>query len=388
MEDESRIRLLKNIGATPVISKEYDPSCTVSYTAELARRLKKTQTDGQESEILSRLIRDADCVDKDVITEIIDLGTNYSSHYGKVEYAATASLAMLVRSQQNDLPNDTRVAFAIRTGVIEMYLGFIERFGSTEIKEYMYNSIKFIFSTVHTISLHQKTARAIRSKKTVIEERLVRLEQNSGITSNAQSEKLLDMVRSILGVSGSYCCRCNKSLRKTEALLCNGCGRMTYCSRACQRDDWLNGHSITCCRSPIIEHAGQFQGRYIPERVPSDERAAAKLKEVEINMNTIHLKLFLDHSETILVHAKDIPLYDCVVHFDLRHCPPTLNVMEYKDSFNAEYLIEGFEKSRSKDYIMCVYHSNIYIGEVEEKLAMQRFFPHEWLKKQSESAYA
>ena len=43
MEGESRIRLLNTIGTTPIINKEYDPSCMISYTAELVRGLKTEQ---------------------------------------------------------------------------------------------------------------------------------------------------------------------------------------------------------------------------------------------------------------------------------------------------------------------------------------------------------
>ena len=82
----------------------------------------------------------------------------------------------------------------------------------------------------------------------------------------------------------------------------------------------------------------------------------------------------------------NIPLCDCVVIFDLRRCPLTVEIEKYTTALESEDDIEGYEESRSKENIMCVYHSNIYIRGAEEELAMQRFFPHEWLKKQSESA--
>ena len=81
----------------------------------------------------------------------------------------------------------------------------------------------------------------------------------------------------------------------------------------------------------IAVQAGQFQGRYLPETIPSKRRAAAKLKELEKNMNMIQLKLFLDNAESILrqANALDTPLHDCVVSFDLRECPPTVEVDKY-----------------------------------------------------------
>ena len=160
---------------------------------------------------------------------------------------------------------------------------------------------------------------------------------------------------------------------------CNDCHRMTYCSRACQRDDWLNSHNMTCCKSYTDEKVGQFQGRFIPEEVPLDQRAAAKLEYLEKNMTMIQLKVYLDNSKKILSQAKalDVPLYDCIVKFDLCHSPIEVEVK--KDTKKA------FEESHSKENIRCVYHSNMYIRGVEEELAMQRFFSHEWLVEQVQS---
>ena len=76
--------------------------------------------------------------------------------------------------------------------------------------------------------------------------------------------ELLDMVRSVLDLNGLYCCRCNKSLGKKDMKRCNGCNCMTYCSKACQKEDWLNGHNITCNKPYIDEQSGQFQGRMWP----------------------------------------------------------------------------------------------------------------------------
>ena len=77
---------------------------------------------------------------------------------------------------------------------------------------------------------------------------------------------------------------------------------MTYCSKACQKGDWLNGHIVTCNKEYTEEQSGQFQGRLFPEALQENERAAAKMKELEINITMVQLKLFLDpfrdYSET------------------------------------------------------------------------------------------
>ena len=173
---------------------------------------------------------------------------------------------------------------------------------------------------------------------------------------------------------------------------------MAYCSEACQRNDWVNGHSLTCCKSytdviiagGALASIGFFQGRAVPQTIPENERAAAKLKELEKNISMIQLKLFLDNSETILsqVEALDIPLYDCVVMFDLRECPSTVTTASYIDRFNDTQpdIKKSFEEIRSKENITCHYSSRIFArgaqGEDKQQIVlMQRLFPHEWLKK-------
>ena len=403
MEAESRPRLLE-IGATPIVNKDHDPNCMTSYTAELVGRLKNHVHAGDFTSVFStvqRLIRDGDCVDKVVIEHVIDLGLNHVVNYKDSIKVGLLLLEVINKgSAINNYTSDTRTAFAIRTGLIEMCLNFIKRFADHESfwddsGLHMHGLIVCMFQSISRVSLHQKTAKAIESVKrsTNNEKNVVKLMANlmidgtSCMRNSIECRALVIIAMSIIGNLGSYCCQCNKQLSKTQVKLCNGCGRMSYCSRACQREDWLSGHNLSCCKRGTHETAGQFQGRIQPAEIPPEERAAAKLKEIEINMNMIHLKLFLDNSETILSQASDldIPLFDCVVAFDLRNCCPALKVkvMEYTESFDSEDGIIGFEKSRSKDNIMCVYYSNIYIGEVEEELAMQRFFPHEWLKKQS-----
>ena len=158
-------------------------------------------------------------------------------------------------------------------------------------------TIRVLLNDIHLIALNQKTSKAIRSKRGSIEEELVRLQQKTSITNNnIKCRELLDMVSSILNLNGSYCCRCNTSLSKTEVLQCNGCHCISYCSRSCQKDDWVNGgHKVACCKSFTDDQAGRFQGRLAPVSTPENERAAVKLKELETNLNMIQLKLLVNN---------------------------------------------------------------------------------------------
>jgi len=388
------------IGMTPIVAKAYDPNCMISYTAGFVKQGKPGSEEwaGIGGAILRVLISEADCVDKGVISEMVDLGLNYSDDYDRASDVAIVSYSMILEDadMSKKLPNDSRVAFAIRAGLIEMCLNFIERFIEHEslVEPLVSQSITHIFRKIHAISLHQKTAKAITSKRAVIEDRLVKLQTDTNITNYSICKKLLDMAWSILDINGSYCCRCNESLlRRTDVKLCNGCGCMAYCSKVCQRDDWLNGHSITCNNTPINENLGFFQGRAWLETVPECPRIVAKLEDLETNLNMIQLKLFLDNSKTILNQTSslelDLPLFDCVVVFDLRVCPHTITIKKYTKYYGSTFIEElnGFECSRSKENIACIYNSCFYNGESckvkgeVNKLVTQRLFPHAWLMK-------
>ena len=393
--EEGRKRL-EIIGTTPIISKDYDPECTTSFVVGLIRQTKIEGWTIDASDTLRRLIANVSCVDKDVITGLIDLGINTSDDEWVVHVAVLLGYMILKRLNSGDFySNDTRIAFAIRGGLIELCLTFIERFGVLESfnKEQddnlssLFVSIKSILNNIYWIGLHKKTAKAIRSKRDIIEQELARLEQNTDITNNVNCKKVLGILSSILDLNGSYCCRCNKSLSRTEVMECNGCGCMAYCSKACQKEDWLSGHNQSCCKTYTHEIAGRFQGRFKPMTIPVDERKASKLKELEVNMNMIQLKLFLSHSETILNQARalGVSLSDCVVKFDLGYCPLEVTTHKYTDLYDTPELMRGFEDSRSTESIACIFISCIYDESLDEgqipRLEMQRLFPHEWLSK-------
>ena len=381
-EDEvvNRIRL-ETIATTSIVSKEYDPNCMISYVAGVIRMMKATGHSDYFYVIMS-FIGIIDCVDKGVITEVIDFGMNYSTDYARAEVIAKISAAMIYQDTniQTNCPSDCRVAFAIRAGLIEMCLSFMERFSDpTELLEAILN-IGFIFKAVHSVSLHMKSAKAIRSKKNKIEEALRRLEGNATI-----DWKLLQMARCIVNLNGAYCCHCNKALERKEIKRCNGCDRMTYCSVDCQKEDWLNGHNLACCDKRYTdEQAGVFQGRIWPGE-PESERNVAKMKALEINITMVQLKLYLENAESIRRQARylGIPLFDCVVEFDLRQCPPRVTTRRYSDHYKSPEAIKSFEDTRSKENMTCLYISYYNFGSLEvSPFVMQRLFSHETLFKE------
>lgn len=398
LTSEGGKRMITSIGCTPIINKDYDSTCMVSLTAALVHQLARKEhffhvaaslgRNGAKpyNRILELFIIFGGCIDKGVILEVIDFGTNHNPDLDSVELIVKLSRFIVLQEISNSnlcdkpQPSDSRAAFAIRAGMIEMCLTFLESFG--EGKEVIGFLMQGVFLSIYDISLHQKTTKAIRSKRQDIEDKLASLEHNIHITSSTKCMELVGIVRSTLDIQGTYCCRCNKELSRTGVKQCNGCGIMVYCSKACQKEDWLDGgHKLSCCKSYTHESAGLFQGRLFPTArclVSKSDRAATKVKDLEKSMTTIQLKLFLDHSDTILTQAMTlgIPLYDCVVRFDLRECPPTVTTKSYTEWFDTQESMKGFEESRSKENIMCVYKSNVFYGEDESDLVgIQRFFP-------------
>jgi len=127
--------LLEAIGATPIVSKAYDPTCMVSFLEGLIHQIK---TDGwNQSDLLTfnELWSGIDCADKRVVIEMIDLGLNFTTQYPCALSLALFMLPMIregCTGQKEGVPNDSRCAFTIRTGLIEMCFGFIERFREHE----------------------------------------------------------------------------------------------------------------------------------------------------------------------------------------------------------------------------------------------------------------
>lgn len=69
--------MLKLVGTTPIVSKDYDSTCMVSFVAGLIKHMKTNEWEDTYFDALSSLIVDAGCVDKSVIAEMIDWGLNY-----------------------------------------------------------------------------------------------------------------------------------------------------------------------------------------------------------------------------------------------------------------------------------------------------------------------
>lgn len=132
------IERLQNISTMPIVNKGYDPTCMVSFAEGIIRHMKIDEweedvdiwTQGDDVFIVEALMQKADCIDKGLVTEVVDLGSNFVCDYKRALDMARMSSTMIQQwiSPEKSQASDTRVAFAIRNGLIEMCLTLVERF--------------------------------------------------------------------------------------------------------------------------------------------------------------------------------------------------------------------------------------------------------------------
>jgi len=207
-------KMVEFIFSLPIVSKDYDPTCTVSYVAGLIQQLKKMNDkptrDKYESELRVLVQTTLDLVDKGVIKEMIDFGLNNTTDLSSAKFAVNMANVMVLQKTESSvdkkiLVNDTRVAFAVRAGLVEMCLSFVERFGQSRLfsmsrgdENSLFQEIQRTIETVYLISLHKKTAKAIASKREVIEKELLRLRGRdipNDSDYNYKDKKLLYLVK-------------------------------------------------------------------------------------------------------------------------------------------------------------------------------------------------
>jgi len=176
--------LRETIGAIQITLPD---NSIVSFVVGLIRRMT-IQFEKEYLSTLHHLIVDGDCVDKSVIVGMVDFGVRLA----ECEEAITSVVffpmvfSMLFQGSKvsKEKLSDTRVAFAIRQGLIGMCLSFIERFGDqisnqSDNTRMMFRYVEGIFKALHDAALHKKTWKAIRHERQVIEEKLEQLVQAS-----------------------------------------------------------------------------------------------------------------------------------------------------------------------------------------------------------------
>jgi len=376
------VDLIKTIVKTPVVSRAYNPKCNVYFILGMIRMLKNVNSDDSIDRrnyfdtlliVFTSLMFTADCVDNVVIEEVIDLGRRFTNNIDDAMSISKLSFSMLVRKEHGNMyPIDKRIAFVIKSGMLEMCFEFITRFECVQliapdpsrdelmIRFRMMEALVCIAELIQDVALHQKTAKAIRDHRSQIMEAL------SSLSIQAETEQSLqyfEILSSVIDLNEGSCSRCNKPIDWRTALFCAGCRRVAYCGLKCQKKDWKHGtHSSNC------SFLTQFG---LTTFEVKSSRNISKLTGLRNNIVTSQKKLFLRHevelSSQLLTY---VDRSDYIAVFDLSNKQEPISVVHYHDQFTCNCCKQNsrkwFEDFRSPDKIICLFVSHVLNGEMDE----------------------
>ena len=387
-------KMLGDIGSVPIVSRAYDPNCKVSLVGGIIRHMKKPGDRRNYFQALTLLIHHAECVDKDVIAEMIDCGTNFTSEYedaGVITQLIWSMITQKMDSDDAEQPIDSRTAFAIRAGLLDLCVEMIARFGG--VKDGIVCWITSILRNIYLLSFHRKTSKAIGDKRGHLIEEFERLKENKQVTNSDCTEcnRALSIIQSILDITSTNCVVCNKETERKDMKKCAACKSACYCSEECQRKDWHSGgHDCDC--NNIIDGYHQV---LLPELRGNNERETAKLKDLDRNIMMAQNSLFLEHADAIReqLAAKEAPSSEYIVHFNVSQCPLAVMVISYTEFFVSCNLKKWFEEKIQSDdeNILCIFQSAFFNGNsnwLGQSFVVYNFFPREWLSTQASSIYS
>lgn len=361
---------LEKLGAVPIVSRAYDPNCKVSLVGGIVRHINK-YGDSSYLSLLDDLIGYADCVDGDVISEMISLAFDFgTSGYTSTdaEHIVKVISSMIMQSVEvgTKQPSDTRVSYAIRVGLLGMCMQLITRFGGDES---ICSSINSMLHNVYLLSFHKKTSKSLSDKRDEIVGNLQYLEQrlaDGGEDSHRapQRERALCIIQLIINISSTSCSYCNKTTNRKDMKKCGACKRTCYCSDECQSNDWHVGHDQNCKSFINREHIMRIPQELVGDKAPD----LIKLKDLESNMIMTQKRLFLEHADDIhhQLRALKLPRSECITLFDLRMClltPIVVNKNDYFISQDEKEKVKELQLQMDENSIVCVISSPLFIGK-------------------------
>ena len=316
-EDRSALGV---IGETPAVNREHDPTCKVSFAVGVIHLLKEERSEWYFT-ILNNLICRADCVDKTIIREVIDYGLNFTTSCDEAVRVLRLILGCITTGSGNKIPSDSRVAVAIKAGLIQLCLDLTTKFLQDK------GAISFlecILKHCYRVSLHKKSARAIGELRAYIVEELACCNcEASG--SNKDVNLVTQMIQCITDLNTILCPQCDEQIARSNIYLCNGCKRTAYCSNECQAKAWHGSWHEHMCKMG---------------KTTLTQKSAEDLKT---NMYMAQKSILLRHKDTILAQLSSLEteLRDSLVLFDLRQCPPVIDVRSHND---VDFPIEDYQK--------------------------------------------
>ena len=325
--------------------------------------------------VFTTLMFTADCIDNDVIVEVIDLGRNFTTNIDDAESILKLSLSTIAwRTQGKSYPIDKCIAFAIKSGLLDMCFEFLSRFACDPTiqlracdpirhdRDDLMVLLVSIAAFIQAVDLHQKTAKAIRDARSQI------IKMLTPLMTQERNEKsfmfqFVDILSSILDLNEGSCSCCNTPIVWRTALFCGGCRRVAYCGLKCQKSDWRYGsHSSECsflARSADVLGLTTFNVRR--------RRNISTLTGLRNNIVTSQYKLFLRHEDklsTQLLTYQD--RIDYIARFNLSLFLRPISFVHYHDHFTCPRQRKWFEDFRSPDRVLCMFTSDVFNGELDK----------------------
>jgi len=370
--------LVKTVAMIPVVSGAYDSGCNVYFVAGMIRMLKVVNShytvDRRDHfDTLQMCMLITDCADKDVLTDVIKLGNMFTANIDDACDILRVSHAMIVcydsAAKGLAYPIDRRIAFAIKSGLLDMCFEFITHYFVCDMsvqviscdpkRDELIRQLVRIAQLIQAVALHQNTSKAIRDRRCQIMEALQPL---SIQVKTEQSIQFFDILSSVIELNEGSCSRCNKPVDWRTALFCEGCRRVAYCGVKCQKKDWRYGsHSSNCS---FLARSADVLGLTTCDVRRS--RNIVELTGLRNNIVTSQKKLFLRHEVALFSQLFTYPdRSDYIVVFDLSTKQQPVSFVHYNVQCTCSTQRKWFEDFRSPEKVICLFMSDVLNGEID-----------------------
>ena len=376
---EDGVDLVKTIAIIPVVSGAYDSGCNVYFVAGMVRMLKDVNSHFPDDrrdhfDTLQMCMLIADCADKEVLADVIKLGNMFTANIDDACDVLRLSRSMILcydsAAKGLAYPIDRRVAFAIKSGLLDMCFEFITHFVcdmSVQVisrepkRDELIRHLVGIAQLIQAVALHQNTSKAIRDRRCQIMEALQPL---SIQVKTEQSTQFFDILSSVIELNEGSCSRCNKPIDWRTALFCEGCRRVAYCGVKCQKKDWRYGSH--CWNCSFLACSAHVLGLTTCDVRRS--RNIVELTGLRNNIITSQKKLFLQHEVALFSQLLTYPdRSDYIVVFDLSTKQQPFIFVHYSVQCTCSTQRNWFEDFRSLEKVVCLFMSDVLNGEIDDE---------------------
>ena len=244
---------IKEFGSKAIVSKSYDPYCTVTLTRGLLGLIKAT--DEKEFKVVlyfavNELIC-AGCVDSLVIEAVTDLANSASDNWD-VTYLPRILHKMLFDwdsvngTQALPKPIDARFADAINAGLLQSILMLALNFGDQDHNMLMQGLEMFVAGAT-IVSFYPRSSEAIDNVRQKVIDTLGSAEMMEFARRSISHHEFIVSMKFIVDFYTKNdevrCASCSTAPEK--AMRCSRCKMVVYCSRQCQKDHW-KAHKKDC----------------------------------------------------------------------------------------------------------------------------------------------